>query len=237
MLELTCHRALIIAPHPDDEVFGCGGLIRRLKKQGTEVYVLYMTVGRTQDFSKGGRSDPDERMAEIEEAAAFMELDGYSMALAGDEYHLQLDAVPQKKLVHAIERGSDISLEAIRPDILLTPSNADYNQDHRAVNTAAVTATRPTWPDHKSFQPAFLTYELPYHQWNIAETLPNPALLVRLDEDDLAFKTDAMRLYGSQLKDLRNPLSLAGIETLAKYRGLQCGAYAAEAFQISRLVI
>ena len=237
MLGQICERALVIAPHPDDEVFGCGGIIRRLKSQGAEVYVLYMTVGRTRDFSKSGTSGPEERIAEIDKVAKFMELDGHCMALAGDEYHLQLDAVPQKELVHVIERGSDISLEAIRPDLLLVPSNADYNQDHRAVNTAAVTATRPVWPGQKSFQPVFMTYELPYHQWNIAETLPTPSVLVKLDEEDLAFKVEAMRLYGSQLKDPRNPLSLAGIETLAKFRGLQCGAYAAEAFQLGRLVI
>lgn len=237
MLGQACERAMIIAPHPDDEVFGCGGIIRRLKKQGAEVYVLYMTVGSTLDFSENGSSGPEERIAEIEKVAAFLDLDGYCMALAGDKYHLQLDNVPQKELVHVIERGGEISLETLRPDLLLVPSNADYNQDHRAVNTAAVTATRPVWPGKKSFQPAFLTYELPYHQWNIAETLPTPGILVKLDEEDLAFKIEAMRLYSSQIKDPKNPLSLAGIETLAKYRGLQCGAYAAEAFQLGRLVI
>jgi len=236
VLGLTCDRMLIVAPHPDDEVFGCGGVIRRLKSEGAEVYVLYMTVGRTRDFSDRGSSGSEERLAEIEKAAAFMELDGYEMALAGDKYHLKLDNVPQKELVHIIERGATLSLEALRPDILLIPSNADYNQDHRAINTAAVTATRPVWPGNKCFQPVIMTYELPYHQWNIAETLPNPGVLVKLDEDDLAFKIEAMQFYESQLKAPKNPLSLAGIETLARYRGLQCGAYAAEAFQLSRLV-
>ena len=37
--------AFIIAPHPDDEVMGCGGLIQRLVKQGCNVHVVLMTGG------------------------------------------------------------------------------------------------------------------------------------------------------------------------------------------------
>ncbi len=34
------HRLLILAPHPDDETFGCGGLIAKVKAEGGEVYVI-----------------------------------------------------------------------------------------------------------------------------------------------------------------------------------------------------
>ena len=36
---------IIVAPHPDDEVIGCGGLIQRLVKQGCDVHVVLMTGG------------------------------------------------------------------------------------------------------------------------------------------------------------------------------------------------
>lgn len=36
---------LILAPHPDDEVFGCGGLIARLVTKGRVPYVAVMTGG------------------------------------------------------------------------------------------------------------------------------------------------------------------------------------------------
>ena len=38
-------RTLIIAPHPDDEVLGCAGLIQRLVKEQEDVHVLIMTGG------------------------------------------------------------------------------------------------------------------------------------------------------------------------------------------------
>lgn len=36
---------LILAPHPDDEVFGCGGLIARLTSEGKTPHVVVMTGG------------------------------------------------------------------------------------------------------------------------------------------------------------------------------------------------
>lgn len=34
---------LIIAPHPDDEVIGCAGLIQRSLNKGNNVYVIILT--------------------------------------------------------------------------------------------------------------------------------------------------------------------------------------------------
>lgn len=36
---------LIVAPHPDDDVLGTGGLIQVAKRFGKEIYVLYITAG------------------------------------------------------------------------------------------------------------------------------------------------------------------------------------------------
>lgn len=42
---LTNKRTLIIAPHPDDETFGCGGLIMQKIQDGTDAYILFLTNG------------------------------------------------------------------------------------------------------------------------------------------------------------------------------------------------
>lgn len=36
---------LILAPHPDDESLGCGGLIKLLSEQGTKVFIAFITDG------------------------------------------------------------------------------------------------------------------------------------------------------------------------------------------------
>ena len=47
---LETERLLVIAPHADDEVFGCGGTIAKLKDQGAQVYVLVVSVGEVQHY-------------------------------------------------------------------------------------------------------------------------------------------------------------------------------------------
>lgn len=44
-IDLPLGNTVIVAPHPDDEVLGCGGLMQRLITQGHEVHVVFMTSG------------------------------------------------------------------------------------------------------------------------------------------------------------------------------------------------
>lgn len=37
--------ALIVAPHPDDETFGCSGLIAEKVRKSSKVYILFLTAG------------------------------------------------------------------------------------------------------------------------------------------------------------------------------------------------
>lgn len=43
--KVTSKSTLIVAPHPDDETFGCAGLIYKKKSLGSKVYVVYLTNG------------------------------------------------------------------------------------------------------------------------------------------------------------------------------------------------
>jgi LmbE family N-acetylglucosaminyl deacetylase len=228
---------LVVAPHPDDEIFGCGGLIYRVKKAGGKVFVLYLTVGTTKDFSKKGQSTLKERMAEIERVSKYMGFDGYRVAFPGDDYHLQLDSLPQKQLIHEIERGEGISLEAIKPTTLAIPSSYDYNQDHRAANRAAITATRPVPDQFKHLVPVVMEYEFPYFTWTSEAERPSPNIFVSMDEKALKAKLHALSLYKSQMKVKHGPISEHGAETLARMRGIHAGTHAAEAFILRRSFI
>ncbi|MDP2692851.1 MAG: PIG-L family deacetylase, partial [bacterium] len=121
MLKFGPQRLLVIAPHPDDEVIGCGGLIKKIKDENGKVYVLYMTVGDTKDFSKKGFSSLNERLKEIDAVAKYLKVDGWDIALPGDDYHLKLDTLGQKALMDIIERESKVSIEKIKPTIVVFP--------------------------------------------------------------------------------------------------------------------
>ena len=43
---------LIIAPHPDDEVLGCGALIKKLSDSGNQIFVLIATRGSAKLYNQ-----------------------------------------------------------------------------------------------------------------------------------------------------------------------------------------
>lgn len=236
MVGLKNQRLLVIAPHPDDEILGCGGLIKRVKEAGGKVYVLFMTVGNTKDFAKNGRSTSQGRIREIEKVAKFLKYDDYYLAFPGDAFHLKLDHLPQFELISVIESGP-LSLARIKPTIIASPQVSDYNQDHRSVAQAVMAATRPAPNEFKPLQKLILGYE--FSATSLWNTPPNnnPNLFVELNKSSLEAKIQALKLYSSQLRNGYHPRSINVLKSLAYLRGSQSGVEAAEAFYNYRMVI
>ena len=62
-------KILVIAPHPDDEVLGCGGTIKRYSKKGDEVCLCIVTKAYTPDWSEKFIKN---RPKEIEQASKIL---------------------------------------------------------------------------------------------------------------------------------------------------------------------
>lgn len=234
-IDWSLERILILAPHPDDETLGCGGLMRKAKDAGAEVYVQFMTVGDTADFSAKGNSSAVERYGEIKKVADFYRWDDWHIAFPGDEYHLKLDRVARFDLANAIESHSPISIGAVRPTVVIAPHRTSYNQDHQATAEAVHTALRPSNAGLRHHPRLALAYEEAADQWRY-DAAPSPNFLVELDEPHVDAKIAAMRLYGTQTHDhphTRSELTLRGLATL---RGMQAGVAAAEGYHAMRLV-
>jgi len=52
----TAQRALVVAPHPDDETLGCGGMMAEKRLLGGQVSVVFLTDGR-----EGGARAPEDK--------------------------------------------------------------------------------------------------------------------------------------------------------------------------------
>ncbi len=237
MLDLKRQTLLVLAPHPDDEVLGCAGLIQRLKNVGGRVYVLFLTVGYTKDYTTKGLSTEKERRAEIEKVAKLLKYDDYEIAYPGRKYHLRLDQLPQKDLISRIENSGRISLDKIKPTIVATTHPGDYNQDHRSCAQAVFAATRPTPRAHKESPSIILGYD----SVATAEWASVPArqsnFFIALSASELRKKIHAMKLYKSQIRNSGHQRSAFGIKTIAQYRGFQAGMNLAEGYFTYRLVI
>ncbi len=236
MLSLTNQTLLVIAPHPDDEVLGCGGLIAKVKSNGGKVYVLFLTVGDTDDYRKEGTSTGSERMKEIERVAKHMKYDDYRIAFPGNKYHLRLDEIAQLELMKEYENGP-LSLNKLKPTIVATPFFSDYNQDHRAATMALFGATRPAPDDQKPLQRVILGYEsVPTAGW-WDTTGSKMNFYLHLSEKELKAKMKGLELYTSQVRIGNHPRALASIQKLAAMRGIESGTAAAEAYYTYRMIL
>lgn len=115
---------LVIAPHPDDEVIGCGGTILKAIDYGIQISILFLTDGE-----KGGRGDAEEirRIRRTEAMTIWQEALGVSVYFSG--------------LADSAIRSDDDSVSNIyryichiQPDTILVPHIMEQHMDHRLSN-------------------------------------------------------------------------------------------------------
>ena len=126
---------LVIAPHPDDEVLGCGATMARHAAQGDQVYVLVVTRGIPELFP------PEEIERTRQELRVAHGILGVADSLFLDYPAPKLDTVPEYKLAESI---SEV-IHNVRPDVLYLPHRGDIHKDHKVVYSA-VSYTHLTLP-------------------------------------------------------------------------------------------
>jgi LmbE family N-acetylglucosaminyl deacetylase len=241
-------RVLVIAPHPDDETFGCGGLMAKVKGSGGQVYVMVGSVGDLYHYGTepvtaasvayqgGGPSlalvTASRRADELSEAMATLEVDGYEILFTEPGRHLRLDAMPQADLIALIERDARYAMDRIAPTVVVLPA-ASYNQDHDALFRAGFAACRPHLASQKPFVSLVLEADAPQLGWHYRPFQPN--FYVDIGEH-LNTKLRAHQCHRSQLKPPPHLASLENVERMARVRGAEVGIEAAEAFRCYRQV-
>ncbi len=186
--QVVASSVLVLAPHPDDEVLGCGGLVAQLAARGAAVRVLFLTDG-------GGGVAPAERSEYVatrrREAAAVADL----LGLAGVE-HLDL---PDGGLGEHLEAAATAVRRALlsqRPELLLVPSPLEISRDHRAAFAALHRLLGPLRARGGDRALAELAAELRILVYEINHPA-HPDLLVDVG-DELPRLAAAMELYRSQ---------------------------------------
>jgi LmbE family N-acetylglucosaminyl deacetylase/GT2 family glycosyltransferase len=188
---------LVLAPHYDDEVLGCGGLLTQLAAARAAVRVLFLTDGG------GGAEEVEDpeayRRRRREEASKVCALLGFAgcdhLGLPDGALDRHLDAA-----VHGIRRA----LFTQRPELLLAPSPLEVSRDHRAAFAALhrlLGGGRDGDPDQEPLRGLrILLYEInhPGH----------PDLLVDVTAEAPVLE-QAMALYASQ--EERHPYWNAGL--------------------------
>ena len=225
---LKNQRLLVIAPHSDDEVLGCGGLISKVKNEGGKVFVLIFNLGFEKDDTKESQ---EKRKNEVQEAMNVLKVDDYHLVHDQPDNNRDLDAEPLHSLIEVIESTSNVSLEKVLPTMVAIPTIFSHHQDHVHVHHACIAALRPISTPVSNI---VLSYEAPEHSRWSASGVFEPNLFVEID-DVIENKIIAFNKYRSQIRP--GGRDDDSIRNQAKYRGQEVGKNLCEAFYVHRFIL
>lgn len=204
-------KILLLAPHPDDPEYGCGGSIARWSPDNELYYVA---------FSPCKISLPDG----FHEDTLYDELKASANILGIPAENIKTFNFPVRRFTghrqDILEEMVKLRKE-IQPDIVVMPNSSDIHQDHHVIFEEGLRAFKHS---------GLLGYELP---WNTLEFKSN--FHVKISKEDLDMKWKAITAYASQ--DIRAYKSYAFFEGLARVRGMQVGSEFAEAFEVIRWIL
>ena len=220
------HRLLVIAPHADDEVLGCGGLISRVKQDGGKVFVLIFNVGSI--VTKNGKELTQTWKKETDAAMKFLKVDDYDTIYDTPEDNRYLDAKPLHTLIEKIETSSKVSLMKTKPTIVAIPTLYSHHQDHVCVHNACIAALRPL---SKPNADMVISYEAPEHSRWSSNGVFEPNFYVDT-KSVISKKVKAFYKYKSQVR--KGGRDKNTIITQAEYRGKEVGKSSCEAFYVHR---
>lgn len=222
------NKVIVIAPHADDEIIGCGATIAKHINNGDEVYVIIATnasIGAPELYNEA-------IVANIRnEALNAHNFLGVTKTFFLDFPAPALNAFPE----------FEISMELLKifiqvsPNILYLPHSGDIHQDHKAIYRASLVAARPQ--GNNKLEKIYCYETLSETEWTPMSEKPFvPNHFVDIS-DTFELKCKAMGFFKSQIKVFPHSRSLDTFEALAKYRGSTIGVKRAEAFTVERQII
>jgi LmbE family N-acetylglucosaminyl deacetylase len=220
---------LILAPHPDDEILGCGGVMANYIASGMNVYVAVMgrgDIGAPELFSTEGTEQVRKECLE-------------SHALLGVKETFFLDfPTPRFETIPSYQISIRLSDLLKRLDVtdFYVPHRGDIHKDHQIAHQCALVAARPI--GNYSVKRIYAYETISETEW-AAPAVDHafiPTRFVNITES-LSLKIAAFKKYKSQLKSPPHPRSVENIENYAKMRGSTVGVIAAEAFMVIREIV
>ena len=228
MIDLKGQVVLVISPHQDDLEIGCGGLVQKFLKEGSEVHVIHGTLvdlnGVYHKYDKVTGSYATytgaDRFEETKMALSMLgDIKMHEPLFASDKHH-KLDTIPLSERIMYMERA----VSKINPTVLLVTA-VSSNQDHEALNRTVRSIMRPHF-----YSGVVLEYEIGDEQDF------DPNLYITLSSEELDTKLKAFAQYHTQQSGELHMVSNSGMKAKAEYRGKQCYHQYAEAYKILRMV-
>lgn len=133
MCPVAGRRLVVIVPHPDDEIFGCAGLLQNWAKEASETVIVYVTSG---DASHGYQlADEKAELARIRRMESQKAMAELELGLPLTVMHLELSdsqvASQSDRLKGRLRSVVDAN------SIVIAPYDEDGHADHNAIGACA----------------------------------------------------------------------------------------------------
>ena len=197
---------LVLAPHPDDGEFGCGGTLKKFNSDGVETwYVVFSPCNKSlpNGFEKNSIYE------ELKKAAIHLGIKADKI-ITYDYPVREFPKYRQEILEELVKLKNKI-----KPDLVFIPNSTDVHQDHQVMHQEGIRAFK---------HGKILGYELP---WNNLKVTTN--FFVSLQKEHIDAKIKAINEYKSQ--NIRNYKDAEFITGLAKVR-VQANTDFAEGFEV-----
>ena len=145
--------AVVVAPHPDDETLGCGGVVIKKIKRGAKLHFVFVTDGSVSHSHR----IPAEKLRMDREAEA-VEAVGRLGGTADCVTFLRIPDGSAARHVEVITQTITPLLDRIRPEGVFVTHAKEPPSDHAAVNSAV-------WSALRLCQRPVTVYEYPIWYW------------------------------------------------------------------------
>ncbi len=218
---------LAIAPHPDDEMLGCGGTLLRHLAEGDTVYWLIVTAAQEQQgYDCNFIQRRTTQIIDVKEAA------GFNALLQLNFPTTQLDTLPLGDIISALGHA----INQLKPDTLYVPYGGDVHSDHGVVFAATKACSK--WFRYPSVRRIY-SYETP-SETNFSLPPDGPGMPIQRYVDISKYiekKIEILSIYKDELGSFPFPRSIEAIRALAQLRGAASGFVAAEGFQVLKEIV
>lgn len=213
-------KILVVAAHPDDEVLGMGGTIRKLSNSGADITVIFLTDGVSSRDVK--RESAESRRSTASRSLSILGCENVHFGQFPDN---ALDSIPQLQVNKWIENF----VESIEPTTVFTHFINDLNVDHRVAAEATLVACRPK---PNSTITALYHFEvLSSSEWRFGAPTFSPRYFIDVTTT-FNSKLRALKEYEVEMEGPPSARSIEAIDALSVLRGSTMGMFRAEAFEV-----
>ena len=209
---------LVIAAHPDDEVLGMGGTIKKLTKQKNKVHLCVISDGAA--AVKDKEVLIEKRRKACLKSGKLLGISTFDFLMLPD---MKLDDIPQLQINLQIEK----LIKKYNPSTVYTTPYSDFHKDHQKIHECTLVATRPVASSVRQL----FSYEIP----GTVKTAFNPNYYENISKE-ISYKIKAFKFYSTEIQKFPHPRSIESVENLATHRGIESGIKKAEAFRLIRYI-